>query len=191
MLNKFSRKLTSFFIAKNCINENEKDIYLYSFEIFLATIINLFMIFSIGIIFNFVIETIIFSATFMMLRGKNGGMHAKNHLTCVISLITIFFILIAIVNFIDVSILKPLGFCMILVYLLISYKIAPIDCENKSIDVEQRRKLRKELRTVNIVLILIFSILFYIEQITYSFVMSYASFAVALLLFLGYVKKII
>ncbi len=86
MLAKISAKLAKKLQSANYIKENETDVYSYSIEIFLASVINLIIVIGIGAAAGRILECIIFSAGFVPMRMMKGGFHASNHLLCTVIL---------------------------------------------------------------------------------------------------------
>lgn len=89
MLAKLSKRMTSFFIKKNSIKEEERDVYAYCFKIMLATQVNLIAIIIIWVLTAKYIETLIFVTLFMVLRGCAGGYHANSHMWCFIGIMVV------------------------------------------------------------------------------------------------------
>ena len=166
MLNYFSKRLTSFFILKKQIDENERERYDYSFELLLATIVNLLMIVTIGILIGSFFETVIFSIAFMSMRVVCGGFHAKTHFSCVLCLAFIFISMIF-VSKLPISVLAPISIGMIVFSMVASFSLAPVDCVNKEIDDELRKRLKLKIYVLNIIIILTFIILFLFETTRY------------------------
>jgi accessory gene regulator B len=82
MITQFSKKLASFFVSKKIIECDDKEVYEYSFEIFLATILNGLFIAITAIVTKTILVTLFYLVGFLTLRGVAGGYHAKNHFRC-------------------------------------------------------------------------------------------------------------
>lgn len=52
MLSKLAKKMTSFFISRNLIEESRKEVYDYSFEVLLSTLLNGLSLFIIALFSN-------------------------------------------------------------------------------------------------------------------------------------------
>ena len=90
MFPNLTRKMASFFIANGIIPKEEHDVYAYSFEILLATLLNFIGIFIIMLVTKTFCETVFFLSAFLPLRMLVGGYHAKNHIRCFLLLMAIF-----------------------------------------------------------------------------------------------------
>lgn len=99
MLAEISGRLTKKLQYKKYIDENETDVYSYSIEIFLASLINLIIVLGIGAVAGHVLECIIFSAAFVPMRMMKGGLHASNHLLCAVILAVTETAMLAVIHF--------------------------------------------------------------------------------------------
>jgi accessory gene regulator B len=77
-----SRRISSLFIAQGVIPENDREVYIYSFEILLSTVVNFIAVILVAIVSGTVPETSLYLLGFIPLRQITGGYHAKNHLRC-------------------------------------------------------------------------------------------------------------
>lgn len=87
-MDKLANTLTDYYIRKNVIPEDKREIYSYGFKLIIADVINYIIIISLGIVFNRLIESIIFLITLCGLRQFSGGFHAKTFWLCRLSMIT-------------------------------------------------------------------------------------------------------
>ncbi len=189
MLSKIAKKLTSFFIVKNIINEDERETYDYCFEIYIADIVNGLFLIGIGFGFGKYLQTILFMLLFMIYRSVCGGVHAERHIVCVSSIITIFSIFIGL-QFVNLHILSTTGIVLLLIGVVLLLIFAPIDCANKRINSVERKILRKKMFIVLIFSIILFIVLlsFSVTRI-YSFTVSYVIFCVSILNVIGFIKN--
>ena len=79
-------KISSFFIKKNRIKEEEREIYEYSFEILLSTVANFAMVLIILLIAKVFVITIFYTAGFMIIR-RNAGGFVNKHWSCMLVLL--------------------------------------------------------------------------------------------------------
>ena len=87
-MDKLANTLTDYYVRKNVIPEDKREIYSYGFKLIIADAINYIIIISLGIVFNRLIENIIFLITLCGLRQFSGGFHAKTFWLCRLSMIT-------------------------------------------------------------------------------------------------------
>lgn len=87
-MDKLANTLTDYYVRKNVIPGDKREIYSYGFKLIIADAINYILIISLGIVFNRLIESIIFLITLCGLRQFSGGFHAKTFWLCRLSMIT-------------------------------------------------------------------------------------------------------
>ena len=189
MLHKCSKRLTSFFILKNSIAEENREIYDYSFEILLSTLINLIVLIIIGVATAKYLETVIFIIVFMTMRGFGGGFHAKTHIGCICGLLVFYGAFIGLA-FASINILMYISIPLYVVALIITIALAPVGCVNKDIDGEQGKKLKIKLIGVIIILSIAYLIMIIFEATRiYAFSVAFTMFSVSMLYVAGAVQN--
>ncbi len=186
MINKLATKITNKYIAKKQIEESEKEMYIYCFELLLSTIINLIMVLIVGVISKLIIEMLIFSVVFMCMRGSAGGYHAKTHIGCIIMLLLSVLVLVLILKVVAVAILFYVSIGLVCVASVLFIILSPVDSKNKKLDsVEKKRNRLKSIiyLSIFVVAVIIFSL--FDKTILLMFTASYALSSVDIMLVLG------
>lgn len=83
-MEKFSQKCCKILLKYKIISEEEKDIYVYGFELFNTTTFSVFSILGIAVLLNQIKFSIEFILVFFILRMFSGGYHANTHRGCFI-----------------------------------------------------------------------------------------------------------
>lgn len=192
MLHRISEKITSYYIRKNKINQDEKDTYEYCFEVLLSTVINLLAIIILAVITKLYIETLCFTIFFMTLRGSSGGFHAKTHLGCFIGLLIVYSVLPISYLFISTEILQFISIAFMVAGSLMIFIFAPVDNINNPFT----RKMKRRFRIKSIIFTLLTiaaycSLIAFKSTIRYAYAISYVSLAVALSLVVGIIKNLL
>ena len=97
MISRLSELMLRYLLKCGVINDSddEKEYYQYGIEITISSLLNVFLIIGIGIIFRSMFESVVFLAFFMLIRQFTGGFHANTYLKCncsfCISFITVLF----------------------------------------------------------------------------------------------------
>ena len=79
--------ITNYYVRKNVITEDKRDIYFYGFKLIISDIINYAIIIILGIVLNRLIESVAFLISLCVLRQFSGGFHAKTFWLCRLSMI--------------------------------------------------------------------------------------------------------
>ncbi|PWJ11938.1 accessory gene regulator B [Ruminococcus flavefaciens] len=114
-------------------SKDEYDHYKYGIEITISSLINLLLVFSIGIMINRIMYSLIFLTIFISLRQITGGFHAKTYLRCNITMCCSFAIVV-----LGTTILQSLPLFIFIIHILLSilieYKLCPVENINKPIE---------------------------------------------------------
>lgn len=138
-----SNRITNYLINNDLVTEDEREIYVYGFELFISSLINFIIVFFIGFIFNRLLQTLIFLITFCPLRQYSGGYHATNHFKC-----TVYFnlIYISVIFFEKNILLNNSQYISILTLILASLIIAllcPIQDKNKPLSIMEKKYFQR------------------------------------------------
>lgn len=158
MIVKLSNILTDFFIKKNIIDIQEKEVYCYCFELLIAFLINLNIAIIIGFACLQFLETIIFIVVFLSLRTAAGGFHAKTHFRCITLFSIVFLIFILIIKLTNIS--PIVNITLLTISSIIVNLLSPIDCKENRLEQHIKNKLK--------IKIFIFTIIYFIIAITLS-----------------------
>ena len=82
MLRLFSEKCTLSLLKNGVIQDNQRGIYIYGFELFWSTSLCIASILSWGTLFGYLSSAAIFLLFFMPIRMAAGGYHAKSYGAC-------------------------------------------------------------------------------------------------------------
>lgn len=142
------RKISEYCIGKllecNEITDSEVELYAYGIENGITITMNLCITLFLGIIFEQLIPTLLFSIIYIPLRSFAGGYHAKNEKRCFFYSIILIIICEIILNFIQNIDLEIIIFLYCLAVCIIM-SLAPMVSENKPISNEERYKYHKKV----------------------------------------------
>lgn len=161
VIHKFAQMIADYLCNNETIKEEEKDIYIYGYEIMLSNIVNFMIILSLGLFLNQLIDGFLFYITFIITRQYCGGYHANTYLKCnlifgFLCLLTLFFsnILYPYISFISLMIL-------FFIYIGCIFEYAPIDNEYKRLSEEDKKKYRKISIWISILWLVVDILLFF------------------------------
>ena len=190
MLTHMAQGLSSFFISRDIIKEEERKVYDYCFEILLATVINLFAMVILAFASGTIIPTICFIVGFIAIRATAGGFHAETHIGCFIILISLYilylFLLLIIPNFI-LSIITVI-FCIIS-WLLVAI-FSPVEDYNKPFSKGEYKKF-KIVSNIAIFVVSCISLIFVFlfREVKYGFSTATGMCVVSFSLIAGNIKN--
>lgn len=156
-MKKFSEKLINVFIEHNIIDEKDCELYVYGASQAITMLLNFITIIVIGIIFDMLWQSVLFTITYIPIRTYAGGFHCRTPIKCyifsVIMQIIILFLLK--INFLNDSIIILL---ISLFGSILSILLAPVEDINKKLDNLEIKVFRKKA-IINIVIIQILTFL--------------------------------
>lgn len=186
MLRLFSEKCTLILLKNGVIQDNQRSIYIYGFELFWSTSLCIVSILSLGALFGYLNSAVIFLLFFMPIRMAAGGYHAKSYGACFV-LTNCIALLCAFaskwlwhVDELWVSFSLWLALLFSFVYI---WKMAPVNLGKYSTDTNRIRKNRKY---AHFIIIIELFLTFVMRTIANSYVLYMsiiATCAVALMIY--------
>ncbi len=191
MYEKLSKRITDILIHNKIISEADFEIYIYSFQIILSSLVSSLFIVIWSILFKQVLNTIIFFIGFSCCRKVSGGYHAKSYIACFLFTQILFITYLSIISFSNILENK---FAFIIISLFSTVFIiafAPIDNENKPFCETEKKKFRKKSLTFSIFNIFLVLISTYFSLFTAEcFCYILGVFSVSIMLIFGKIQKI-
>ena len=137
-----AQKITDRLCSQDIIEDADKELYEYGFNMLLTVSLNIISTIIIGLLFGMVFESIAFLVAYIPLRSYAGGYHARTPLRCyIISLLLIVLILLT---------LKLIGESVLALFVLssigtiICVTMSPVEDVNKPLDEAEIKVYRKK-----------------------------------------------
>lgn len=139
-------KIIESFIHQGIVASEDKGIYAYGLHQGGFIIINMLTYFLISILFNMLLESLLFFVCYIPLRSYAGGYHAKTQIRC-------YFLSILMITLVLLAIKTVPWTSYIIIGLTISngsivFILAPVEDSNKPLSDSQRKVFRKVARTI-------------------------------------------
>lgn len=158
----------------NYIKNEDQEVYAYSIEIVLSSLVTLISIFLISIAFKCILPSLCFLVGFFSSRFFCGGFHAKHHITCyVFSIVNhLFFLLYN--GLFYTSVHKSLFlFCILVPSLCLIFLLAPMGHPNNPMTQKKKQKFRKASR-IYIVFLCVLSFFCYFSHCSLTLLSAFA-----------------
>lgn len=142
-------KISEYFVnqlyKEHIIQQDEKDIYEYGFQITIANFFNLFIVIFIGILFHSLMVMSIFYAIFVSLRFYCGGYHANSYAKCFLSFAFTSVVCLTVSKFIFANeTVQILAFPLSSLFLGRSIlKKAPVEHINRPLSEHEKKQFKK------------------------------------------------
>lgn len=135
-------------IANSLFDEESKypmSIYVYGIELVISTLIGTIVVLTMGILFQSIIESIIFMVSLSLIRFYSGGYHAQTYLRCN-TVFAVSALLVFITSKLYIQYLIEYNIMIYIIVFIISFIImaifAPVENENKKIDKSDKLKFK-------------------------------------------------
>lgn len=139
MIHTLSERIADFLFDNN--DDYPIEVYVYGIELTISSIIGASVLLLVGLIFNFLIESIIYMVSLSVIRMFSGGYHAKSYFRCnMILVLSYLFSLVFYRFYINNLILRNyITFYVLLIFsLFIFILFAPVKNNNKN-DIEENK----------------------------------------------------
>ena len=163
--------LTDYLIKKDYIKEEDRDIYIYGFDICAYTIWSTSILLIIGSLFRDFLSTLVIVTMFYTFQSVGGGYHAKSHIRCLTGMICGLVVGLSLYFISDLVILlwslMGIGLLLLFVFPLVLHP-------NKSFLWPDSHKLSIKSRIVTVLVFIFVCIAgFYIPGLLYAFSASF------------------
>lgn len=167
MIDFISRKVACYL----CDNKNDEyELYKYATYIVLSAILNIITVVILGVIFDLIIESIVFYLSFIAIRKFAGGYHAKTPVNCYIfSVISISVILALMRLMIRINCLNLLIILTIIEVSLfaIILTLSPLDTENNKLSCREKSLYKKTLIIITLLLIILSLLFLFLNSVLF------------------------
>ena len=136
MENKLAKWICRRLRAKQVIDEEYEEVYVYGLELILSFLISTSIILVIGILYGQIISTLTFLATFILIRQYTGGYHANSYIMCKLCTVISFGIFLA--NVFPVP--RLLFLALLTIGCLIIWLFGPIENIHKPLTDQEKQK---------------------------------------------------
>lgn len=156
MITGLARIVTNFFLRYGAIDKHDAEIYQYGNEIVISSVIDLLILFIIGVIFKKVLYSILFFVPFFLLRKSSGGYHADSYFKCKLIFSLNITIVLLLIDQADV-IYNLYSMILLLAFsITVIFATAPIESKNKPLSKEENQNNSKKAKiTASLISILI------------------------------------
>lgn len=142
MITSIARYVTDFLLRENVISTEYMDLYIYGFEVIQAGTINVMIVLFMGLLFDQLINGLLFYSAFCMLRKFCGGYHADTYLKCNLLLALNVGMVMTILTW-GYSISTLLNCIVCVLCLMVIWRYAPIQNKNKELSENQMKRYKR------------------------------------------------
>lgn len=143
-MKKLYEALTGYIIQKGMIEESDREMYEYAFELMAEVGLFAMVCIAIAVYLQMVVEGIFFFLIFIPLRSYAGGLHMETFRSCFCLSCLVFIGVLLSVRNIEIS--GNFSITVLLLLEFIVYKLYPVENVNRVVDEEESIYFKKKLR---------------------------------------------
>lgn len=143
MTNKISSKIVEILIKHSLVENEDKELYSYGFFILLSQILYFIIVTTIGVLFNIILESVIFYVAFQFIRRYAGGYHAATETRCEILSTLSIIASIGIIKLSKIYDFKTTLLIITLISMVIIFIFCPLDTSEKPLTEKEFKYFRK------------------------------------------------
>lgn len=181
-------RLADFLCEKKIIDEEEKDVYVYGYEMIFTTILGAVIVFLIAVIFARLPEAIVFFVVFVLTRQFCGGYHANTRTKCSITFVLCYLFVLVFSKVLCVNYTWFMQAIIIVPYFVMIMGYAPITNENKPIDEDDKAINRRKSICISVVWLAL-STVFIIYQPILASTLALTLLSIAMLMMVEIIKR--
>jgi len=181
-------KIADFLYKNNTIRDEDKDIYVYGFEIFISNIINFTIVVVLGYLLHQFYQALLFFIAFVITRSYSGGYHASTYFKCNIVFASVFLLTMLVSSILlpTISLVYLMVFMAIYIGCILEY--APIENSHKKLLKPDKIKYRKISIVISICWTISVIVLYFIAK-EYATTLTLTLVMVAMLMLIEVNKR--
>ena len=186
-MNTIACKLTGKLVQMRIIKEEDWDIYLYGIRQGIVLLYNTVVVLAVSLLFQMVLQSLVFTVAYGLLRTTAGGYHARTQRNCNILSVILIITVLSILKWVPWS----TSACIALSVLsgIIVFCLAPVEDENKPLDAKEKTVYKKRVRVVLCAIMAVFVAFLIIGSITITSCIALSVFFAAFMLVMGSIKN--
>ncbi len=162
-----SQRCSEIFVKYKIVPEDERDIYVYGFELLFTTLFSTVSILAAGLFMKKIAEAFIFIAVFFVLRMFSGGYHADTHWGCFLITNAVFFVSTGLEEALR-GFPVPVQIVLVLASAVFIWMFAPMVHPNQPLTPEKFSKNRKYTRICLFMAIIMAGLLYALAQARFA-----------------------
>ncbi len=140
------KKTVGYWVDNEIIDDFDRDIYEYGFELILSTIINIAAVMISALFVNRVLESVALLMIVIPLQSCGGGYHAKTHLNCFLIMYIGWWVVIGMIPYVTLF----LAILIACISMIIIFVLAPVSHENVPMSEQQFHKMKILVRCFSV-----------------------------------------
>lgn len=181
-----SEKLTRYIIKSGAVPPESYSVYQYCFQIGLEMLCSFLVCCILGILLHMVLEFVIFTVIFMLLRTYAGGIHLERFVSCLVCSVSVQTVVLIIYKILYLPLFVS-WICIIFCSAAIM-KMAPVQCENRELSDHEKVIFKKNTKKIVLSVILFSVVLSFSDLNRLVFLVSLVLLSIMISQYIGTIK---
>lgn len=143
MISKLSSKIVGVLINQSVIEYENKELYDYGFFILFSQILYFIIALIVGILFNVILQSIVFYISFQFIRRYAGGYHASTEIRCEIMSTLSIAVCISLIKLLQIYDYKMVLIIISVISIICIICLCPLDTPEKPLSEKEFNYFRK------------------------------------------------
>lgn len=185
MLENYIEKITSILIERQIVKPEDKEIIIYGLNTGIELIFNIITTIILGLLFDLVIESLIFLLSFSYIRIYAGGYHCQKAISCYFFSTAIVILMLFILKITPIEYTLIISTIILLFSIPILIRFSPTETINKPLDEDEFIYYHKKMLKNLIIEIMLIYLLFIVGGQIIAYTISIGILVSALLVILN------
>lgn len=171
MIDRLVLNIADFFMSRNIITDNNKDMCVYGLSLIIAGVINILVILFAGAVTGNLMLAILFLMVLIPLRMFTGGYHANTHIGCNIVFLGVFLLSVSVLKYLVDNGLDIYSWMAVSLGIFVVSKFAPMENSNKILSEAQKAKYKiisLAIYSIWVIMALILNMISHVEKLSYK-----------------------
>jgi accessory gene regulator B len=180
-------KISDYLVTSEIVKEEEREIYEFGLRQIPYDLLNLATVLFVGLVTGMLLESILFTFVFMMVRQYAGGYHSSTRIGCYISSLILLLSGLWVIREVDIPVVY-----MIIASIVsggIIFFISPVENEKKKLDSIERNVYGRKTRYLLVIFLILEVAAGYLEISKLVTCINTAIVAICLLLLIEKIRK--
>lgn len=188
MISFLCNRLADFLCTKGIISEDEKEIYIYGYEMIITTILGAVLVFTIAFLTRRLAEAFCFFTVFVITRQFCGGYHSKTRIMCSVTFLMCYVSVLFFNSMLESAYTWFIHLIILVPYFAVIFGYSPIVNDNKPLTDDEVIINHKKSIIVSVVWLVLSTILLIIMPILSSAI-DLTLLVIAVLMMIEVVKR--
>lgn len=146
----FAHVLTDKLIKWKIVKDEDREIYVYGFWQGAILVFNFATVVIIGLLFNMMWQSLVFTVAYGLLRTAAGGYHARTQRNCYFLSIMLIVAVLCTLKWLPWNNLTCIAFLILSAFIV--FFLAPVEDQNKPLDELEQKVYKKRSRIISLLL---------------------------------------